>query len=81
VTSGGNNFNDFPENQLTKTTDKNEKKQFFGKKQTNKKHVILGHFGDVSLSQSLGLVWKKLNLIQQKHAFTNQKKCTTTQNI
>jgi len=26
------------------------------------------------------LVWKKLNLTQQKHAFTNQKKCTTTQN-
>jgi len=36
VTSGGNNFNDFPENQLTKTTDKNDKKQFFGKKQKNK---------------------------------------------
>jgi len=31
-------------------------------------------------SQSLGLVWKKLNLTQQKHASTNQKKCTTTQN-
>jgi len=31
-------------------------------------------------SQSLGLVWEKLNLTQQKHAFTNQKKCTTTQN-
>jgi len=29
---------------------------------------------------SFGLVWKKLNLTQQKHAFTNQKKCTTTQN-
>jgi len=39
-----------------------------------------GHFGDVPPSQSLGLVWKKLNLTQQKHAFTNQKKCTTTQN-
>jgi len=27
------------------------------------------------------LAWyeKKLNLTQQKHAFTNQKKCTTTQ--
>jgi len=25
VTSGGNKFNDFPENQLTKTTDKNDK--------------------------------------------------------
>jgi len=24
---------------------------------------------------------KKLNLTQQKHAFTNQKKCTTTQNV
>jgi len=23
---------------------------------------------------------EKLNLTQQKHAFTNQKKCTTTQN-
>jgi len=23
---------------------------------------------------------KKLNLTQQKHAFTNQEKCTTTQN-
>ena len=39
-----------------------------------------GHFGDVSRSQSLGLVWKKLNLTQHKHAFANQKKCTTTQN-
>jgi len=29
---------------------------------------------------SFGLVWKKLNLTQQKHAFTNRKKCTTTQN-
>jgi len=26
------------------------------------------------------LVWKKLNLTQQKYAFTNQKKCITTQN-
>jgi len=25
------------------------------------------------------LVWKKLNLTQQKRAFANQKKCTTTQ--
>ena len=33
-----------------------------------------------SPSQSLGLVWKKLNLTQNKHTFTNQKKCTTTQN-
>jgi len=41
----------------------------------------ISHFGDVSASQSLGLVWKKLNLAQQKHAFTNQKKYTTKQNI
>jgi len=33
-----------------------------------------------SPGQSLALVWKKLNLIQQKYAFTNQKKYTTTQN-
>jgi len=39
----------------------------------------IGHFGDVSRSQSLGLAWKKLNLTQQKHAFTNQMKYTTTQ--
>jgi len=39
-----------------------------------------GHFGDVSLSQSLGLLWEKLNLKQEKHAFDSQKKCTTTQN-
>jgi len=31
-------------------------------------------------SKSRGLVWKKLNLTQQKNAYTNQKKCTTTQN-
>ena len=30
-------------------------------------------------SQSFGLVWQKLNLTQQKHTFTNQNKCTTTQ--
>ena len=30
----------------------------------------LGHFGDVSPSKSLGLVWKELNLAQQKHAST-----------
>jgi len=24
------------------------------------------------------LEWKKINLTQQKHAFTDQKKCTTT---
>jgi len=33
-----------------------------------------------SQSQSLGLVWKKLNLTRQKHTFTNQKKRKTTQN-
>jgi len=33
----------------------------------------IGNFGDVSPSQSFGLVWKKLNLPQQKHTFTNQK--------
>jgi len=26
------------------------------------------------------LVWKKLNLTQQKHAFANQNKCNSTQN-
>ena len=40
----------------------------------------IGHFGDVSPSQSLGMAWKKLNLTQQKHAFTSEKKCTATQN-
>ena len=39
----------------------------------------IGHFGDVP--QANLLAWYgKLNLTQQKHAFTNQKKCTTTQN-
>jgi len=38
----------------------------------------IGHFGHFSPSQSLGLVWKKLTLTQQKHAFT--KKCIKTQN-
>ena len=33
-----------------------------------------------SPSQSLGLIWIKLNQTKQKHAFTNQKKCTTTKN-
>ena len=41
-------------------------------------HKIV-HSVDVSPSQSIGLM-EKLNLTQQKHAFTNQKKCTTTQN-
>jgi len=40
----------------------------------------IGHFGNVSSSQSLGLVWKKLNVTQQKHTFTNRKKCITTEN-
>jgi len=35
----------------------------------------MGHFGHVSQSQS-----KNLKLTQQKDAFTNQKKCNTTQN-
>jgi len=39
-----------------------------------------GHFADVLPSQSLGFVWKKLNLTQQRHTFNNQKKCTTTKN-
>jgi len=34
----------------------------------------------LALSLFLAWYWKKLNLSQQKHAFTNQKKCTTTQN-
>jgi len=38
-----------------------------------------GHFGDVPKPISwLGV--EKLNLTQQRHIFTNQKKCTTTQN-
>jgi len=42
--------------------------------------AIIGHFRDVSPSQSLGWIWKNINRTQQKHAFTSQKKCTTTQN-
>jgi len=40
------------------------------------KEVILETFPQANL-----LAWyrKKLNLTQQKHAFTNQKKCTTAQ--
>ena len=34
----------------------------------------IGRFRDVSANQSLGLVWRKLNLTQQKQALTNQKK-------
>ena len=48
---------------------------------TYKLRVKLGHFGD--MPQANLLTWygmEKLNLTQQKHAFTKQKKCTTTQN-
>jgi len=34
----------------------------------------------VDKTKPFGLVWKKPNLTQQKHTFTNQKKCITTQN-
>jgi len=34
----------------------------------------IGHFRDVSTSQSLGLAWKKQNPQQQKLAFANQNK-------
>ena len=37
----------------------------------------IGHFGDVSPSQSLGLVWKKTKPNTTKACF--QKTCTTTQ--
>jgi len=40
----------------------------------------IGYFGEVSPSQSLGLVWKKTKPNTKKHALINQKKCTTTQN-
>jgi len=45
----------------------------------------IGHFGDIPqdkvlASQSLGLMCQNNNLTQQKHTFTNQKKCTTRQN-
>jgi len=40
----------------------------------------IGHFGDVPSQPISWLVIEKLNLTQQKHTFTNQKKCTTTQN-
>ena len=39
-----------------------------------------GHFGDISSSQSLGLVWKKLNITRQKHTFAKQNKHNTTKN-
>jgi len=39
----------------------------------------IGHFGDVpKLVSWLGM--GNLNLTQQKHTFTSQKQCTTTQN-
>ena len=42
---------------------------------------ISGHFGDVSPKPISWLgVERKLKLPQQKYAFTNQKKCTATQN-
>jgi len=45
------------------------------------RHKKIGHFEDISPRQSLGLVRKKTKPnTQQKHAFNNQKKCTTTQN-
>jgi len=38
-----------------------------------------GHFGDIP--QANLMAWYgKLNLTQLRHTFTNQKKCTTTQN-
>jgi len=40
----------------------------------------MGHFGDVSQVHLLAWYGKKLNLTQQKHAVTNQEKCTTAQN-
>jgi len=40
----------------------------------------IGHFGDVPKPISWLGIGKKQNLTQQKHAFINQNKCTTTQN-
>jgi len=39
----------------------------------------IGHFGDVPQA-NLFACYGKQDLTQQKHAFTNQHKCTTTQN-
>jgi len=39
----------------------------------------MGHFEDIH-EANLWFGMEKLNLTQQKHRFTNQKKCTTTQN-
>jgi len=38
----------------------------------------IGHFADIP-KPIFWLGMEKLNLTQQKHTFTNQKKCTTTQ--
>jgi len=40
----------------------------------------IGHFEDVFSKPIFWLGMEKLNRTQQKHTFTNQKKCTTTQN-
>jgi len=40
----------------------------------------MGHFGDIPQAHLLAWYRKKQNLTQQKHTFTNPKKCTTTQN-
>ena len=37
----------------------------------------LGHFGDISKANLLAWYGKQ-NLTRQRHAFTNQNKCTTT---
>jgi len=39
-----------------------------------------GHFGDITQVNLLAWYGRNKNLKQQKHTFTNQKKCTTTQN-
>ena len=44
---------------------------------TSTRHRV--NFGDVPQANLLAGM-EKLNLLQQKHKFTNQKKCTTTQN-
>ena len=40
----------------------------------------VSHFGDVPQANLLAWCGIKLNLTQQMHTFSNQKKCTTTQN-
>jgi len=44
--------------------------------QSHQVHITMLHFGDAPQATLL----EKLNLTQQKHTFTNQKKCTTIQN-